>query len=111
MKILEKEMQEDGKEYVYLAEFVGGFCKIGVSKNPKKRLHNIQSKNQIPVKRYFLVEGYFELENILHRHFKEKRRYSEWFDIEFEELICFVKKFNYFYNPKKKENERKEKQK
>lgn len=105
MKILSKEMQEKGKEYVYLAEFVGGFCKIGISNNPKKRLNDIQRKNQIPIKEYFLVEGYFELENFLHKQFKENRRYSEWFELDFKYLIQYVEKLNYIYLKKeKKEN-------
>ena len=47
MKILDKELQEEGKEYVYLAEFESGYCKIGVSINPKVRLKNVSSKHEI----------------------------------------------------------------
>lgn len=107
MKILDKELQEEGKEYVYLAEFESGYCKIGVSINPKVRLKNVSSKNQISLKNYVLVEGYFELENILHKHFKEKRRYSEWFEINFNDLIKFVENLDYkhIYKEKKYKEE------
>ena len=43
------------------------------------------------------MEAYFELENILHKHFKEKRRYSEWFDIDFKELVEYVRRSDYSY--------------
>lgn len=94
MKIIEKEMQEEGKEYVYVAEFVGGFCKIGVSNNPIKRLREVSKRNQIPLKNYFLVEGYFKLEKYLHNHFEEKRRYSEWFDINFNNVKTYLENLN-----------------
>ena len=97
MIILSKEMQEEGKEYVYLAEFVGGFCKIGVSTKPSLRLKNVSSKNGLSLKRYVLVEGYFELEKLLHNTFKECRRYSEWFDINFESLVKYVSDLEYDY--------------
>ena len=111
MIILSKEMQEEGKEYVYLAEFESGYCKIGVSINPMLRLKDVSSKNQISVKNYVLVEGYYELEKILHKHFKDKRRYSEWFEIDFNYLVEFVKNLNYkhIYKEKKyKEKHNKE---
>ena len=104
MKVLKKEMQEFGKKYVYLAEFESGFCKIGYSDDPKKRLKNVSIRNQVPIKDYVLVEGYNELENILHRIFKTKRRYSEFFEINFIDLVNFVKNFKYEYIPKEKES-------
>ncbi len=107
MKILDKELQQEGKEYVYLAEFESGYCKIGVSINPRVRLKNVSNKNQISLKDYVLVEGYYELEKILHKHFKEKRRYSEWFEINFYDLIKFVENLDYkhIYKEKKYKKE------
>lgn len=102
MIILTKEMQEKGKEYVYLAEFVGGFCKIGVSKDPANRLKNVSIRNGLSLKQYVLVEGYFDLEKLLHNTFKEYRRYSEWFELKFESLVEYVSILEYKYTKKEK---------
>lgn len=87
--------QEVGKKYVYVANFQDGYVKIGRSVDPKKRLRNIEICNKIKVKDYFLIEGYADLEKMLHEKYREFRRYSEFFKLDIQEIFCFIESIEF----------------
>jgi hypothetical protein len=57
------------------------YVKIGVSKNIKKRLFDLQASNpyKLILVKFFKTSDCFNLENILHKKFKHLREKGEWF--------------------------------
>jgi hypothetical protein len=71
------------KDFVYLIKSDEGAYKIGYSKNPKKRLNQLQTGNS---NKLMLVETYespnsFKIEKTLHRKFGFCKTNGEWFDL------------------------------
>jgi hypothetical protein len=60
----------------------GDMLKIGVSKNPEKRLKTFQTSNSktITLEWYRSRNDAFKLEKYLHRSFSEYKVRGEWFD-------------------------------
>ena len=77
-----KNISEKKLEYVYLIKTDHGI-KIGKSRSPEKRIHNISTK--IPFKimksEYFVVENMSKTESSLHTKYKEYRLNGEWFNL------------------------------
>ena len=71
--------------YVYfIQEPIGGRVKIGVSLNPKKRLHDIQISSPEKLTLLGTVKlshefAAYRLERSLHSKFKSQLSYGEWF--------------------------------
>lgn len=81
---------EDLKTYTYLM-FDGKYYKIGKSKDPEKRLKQLQTGNvDIKLISYYLGD----IEKITHQEFWNKRIKDEWFDFsnseDFDFLIAFM---------------------
>ena len=76
--------------YIYI---IGGNTppyKVGISKNPQRRLKNLQTGSPYPLKIHSLTETCITktklLETVIHRHLKFKRTSGEWFDVPLEDL-------------------------
>lgn len=70
--------------YVYLIEDEeNNRYKIGVTKNLKKRLRNLQTgnSNQIKVKYIYETEFPFRIEQMLHNKFSEYNELNEWYNL------------------------------
>ena len=80
-------------KYVYIVQSLeDGFFKIGVSKNPKKRICQLQTGNSSELK---LIESYFskyayKIEKALHNQFSYLRKEGEWFDLSLIEVLDFI---------------------
>lgn len=71
-----------GYKYVYFISD-GQYCKIGFTKNIKKRIESLQtnSPNKLQLIKYFKTECAKDLENFLHDLFRTKKVNGEWYDI------------------------------
>jgi len=97
-------------KYVYLIQSLeNSYYKIGVSKNPSKRLLQLQTGNSSKLK---LVESYpsqfaHMIEKTLQRRYNYYRKEGEWFDLSLLNEISFKKeceKLNESYDLLKKSN-------
>lgn len=77
-------------DFVYLIKDDNNCTKIGYSsRDPKKRLKQIQSANPVAVRLIGVIHGDKHLEKFLHNKFKHRKlRHSktEWFDLDNEEI-------------------------
>jgi len=66
--------------------------KIGYSKNPKKRLNNIQTGNDGFVKILYEFETKHgrRVESALHNFYSHKNKNMEWFDLNIKDVIDFI---------------------
>lgn len=77
---------------VYLVRnTVNGFCKIGASGVPKKRLINLQSSNSenLELLSYVEVSNAFDIESNLHKWFVHKKVKGEWFNLNQADINSF----------------------
>lgn len=76
---------------VYIISCEGRY-KIGVAKNPKKRLDELTTGNPFPlqIERVFYVNGHFPIEQKAHQILKEHNIHGEWFSCSLEEAISAV---------------------
>lgn len=77
----------DSPGVVYIAKCNGAY-KIGLSKNPQRRLKDIEYQQGSPVKLIYGIntEGMFQTESALHHLFYDKRIEGEWFDLSEDDL-------------------------
>jgi hypothetical protein len=81
-------------KYIYLIQSLEeGYYKIGVSKNPQRRIKELQTGNSSPLK---LVETYQseyadKIERTLQRRYSHLNKEGEWFDMSIQEEVTFVK--------------------
>jgi len=80
--------------YVYLMESIRDYdtiYKIGYSKNPNKRIKNIQTGNDGLVKiiEIFETKHGKKLEVFLHNLYSHKRKNMEWFDLNIDDINSF----------------------
>ncbi len=83
------------KKSVYIMQF-GEMCKVGVSKNPQKRLKDIQigNPNIKLIYQSTLIFNAYEIENKVHRIYKENSIGKEWFLIkDTTEIILTLRQF------------------
>ena len=88
-------------EYVYIIKDTGykNRCKIGISKNPKQRLRNLQTGNSNKLDLIFLLQvnpniKSSAVESEIHKYFKEKNLWvhGEWFDFQNDDQIVNLAK-------------------
>ena len=91
--------------------------KIGITSNSvKKRIKELQTGNSSEIKELYAYESdnYVKLERLLHFYFSNQHKRGEWFKLEdeqwlnflkkckeFDETITLLKKENYWYQKKK----------
>ena len=80
--------------FIYI---IGGSAppyKVGISKNPNKRLKSLQTGYPFPLQLYYTKETDIcmtkLLETVIHRHLKLYKTNGEWFDINLADLILDV---------------------
>lgn len=80
--------------YIYLIKNTEeSYYKIGVSKDPKKRIKELNTGNSAEL---VLVEMYeselaYKIERTLHRKYSYMRKHGEWFDLSIKEDNEFIK--------------------
>lgn len=80
-------------KYVYFIRAQeSGLYKIGVSKNPKKRIKQLQTGNgeDLIIIESFKSEYPHKLEIALHNTFSPNKKRGEWFSLGIEEEIKFL---------------------
>lgn len=79
-------------KYVYLIQSLeNGYYKIGVSKNPKKRIKQLKTGNSSKLK---LIETYKsdlanKIEKSLHHRYSHLKKEGEWFELSVNEESNF----------------------
>ena len=81
--------------FVYLIlNPISKLCKIGITNQPRTRHSQLQNQSGMPLFPLLVLEveaGYDEsgemIEKFLHRFYKEKRKYGEWFDLTVKDII------------------------
>ena len=76
---------------IYFVQAPNGLFKIGKSKDPKRRLKELQVGSPVILKLIRTIKGGIFLENILHIYFKHLRKHGEWFKPD-HELKSFLNK-------------------
>lgn len=82
-------------KHIYIFNAENGECKIGVSKNVEVRKRTIELQGGKKITNVFYTpqcSNGFEIEALLHKYYKDKRMFGEWFDIDFNEAVCTLKK-------------------
>jgi hypothetical protein len=76
--------------YIYIIGSDKPPYKVGVSKNPQRRLKNLQTGHPYPLTIHSITETSTAnnklLESVIHRNLKHSRTNGEWFDISLERL-------------------------
>ena len=66
--------------------------KIGVAKDPRKRLKEIQTGNssELLIVDMYQTENSFKIEKILHRRYSHLHKHGEWFSLSLIEQFNFL---------------------
>jgi hypothetical protein len=78
---------------VYLIKSLeDGYYKVGVSKNPNKRLSQLQTGNSSELKliNRYKSDEYNLIESTIHRLYSHLKKEGEWFDFSIEEEVKFI---------------------
>lgn len=87
--------QIDNKKSLYIIEFEDKVVKIGVSKEPNKRLKTIEHNSGRKIKRSYIsemIQNSFTIEMKLKKMFKQHNMNGEFYDLNYEEVLRFAKK-------------------
>lgn len=80
--------------FIYVIGSNGPPYKVGISKDPKRRLKNIQTGHPHKLEILSIKETAFNktklLETIIHRNINKYKTHGEWFDIELETLLLEI---------------------
>ena len=83
-------------EFVYIIKDTGFThrCKIGITKNPKQRIKNLQTGNSNKLEYIFILKVNSNIkssavESEIHKYFKEKNQcvHGEWFNFDNDDQI------------------------
>lgn len=79
---------------VYLIRSNDGRYKIGIAKDPKKRICQLQTGNsdQLELIETYQSENARKIETALHNYYSYGKMVGEWFDLSMTEESLFVKK-------------------
>ena len=80
--------------YIYLISNNLNQYKIGISKNPKRRIKELQTGNDsnlFIVSQYKSEKYYKKIETALHNTYKYCNLLNEWFELSIEEAMGFIK--------------------
>jgi hypothetical protein len=77
---------------VYLIRGNDGRYKIGIAKDPKQRIRQLQTGNPDSMKliEIYQSENAFKIETALHNRFSHVRQSGEWFDLSVTEEVKFI---------------------
>jgi hypothetical protein len=78
--------------YVYLIRGNDGRYKIGIAKNPKKRIRQLQTGNSdaLTLIETYQSENASKIESSLHNRYSHVRNVGEWFDLSVAEESNFI---------------------
>lgn len=79
--------------YIYLIKNTEeSSYKIGVSKNPKKRIKSLNTGNsaKLVLVSMFETKYAYKIERTLHRKYSYMRKHGEWFDLSIKEDNNFI---------------------
>lgn len=80
--------------YIYVIGAEGPPYKVGISKNPERRLKSLQTafpyKLKLHVKKSTEIAKVKLLETIIHRNINNYRTNGEWFDIDLSNLLLEI---------------------
>jgi predicted GIY-YIG superfamily endonuclease len=78
---------------VYLIRSNDGRYKIGIAKNPEKRIRQLQTGNSDTLKLItsYRSENANKIEKALHRYYSYGKMIGEWFDLSIKEEAEFTK--------------------
>lgn len=80
--------------YVYVIENENHKVKIGMTVNPEKRISVLETQGGYKIISKYIspsIKRCSRLENELHKHFAESRSVGEWFDVDFNAVVSYVK--------------------
>jgi hypothetical protein len=77
-------------DQVYFIRGANGLIKVGVSRNPVRRVRAMQSANACKLELLFYVAGSFPMEHEIHGRFSHLRSQGEWFEPA-DELLDFMR--------------------
>jgi hypothetical protein len=77
---------------VYLIRGNDGRYKIGIAKNPKQRIAQLQTGNsdKLTLIESYLTENASKIESSLHNRYSYVRNVGEWFDLSVAEEANFI---------------------
>ena len=78
--------------YIYLIQSLeDGYYKIGKSKNPNKRINQLQTGNSSELKLITIYRSDLsnKIERTLHRKYSHLKKEGEWFDLSIKEEVEF----------------------
>lgn len=71
-------VKDRNKEHLYIVQ-AGNAIKIGVSKNPERRIRDIQSDCPLPVKTLYIGMNEGHEEEMWHKIYAHRKLHGEWF--------------------------------
>lgn len=82
------------KKIYLLKNLEEGYCKIGVAKNPQKRIQQLQTGNSAKLKILYTYKTDLanKIEKTLHNYLKHFQKEGEWFDLSIKEEQEFLLK-------------------
>jgi len=98
-----------GYGYLYVAKFNSGLVKIGITRNPKKRIMTLENGSGFHVTEVALSKphtNYRDNESITLSYFSSKNVVGEWFSAKFNEVVEFTDTLNFLVESEKDYNER-----
>jgi len=81
------------KRYTYLIkDDDNGLYKIGIAKDPQKRLKELQTGNpfQLRIVETYLSEYSNKVEKSLHRKYSHLKKEGEWFNLSIKDEVLFL---------------------
>lgn len=80
--------------YIYIISSEENIVKIGISKNPEKRIKSLQTGHPKQLKIQYIneidEENKFNIEKIIHKILKHKKIKNEWFNISIDEAKMMI---------------------
>ena len=82
--------------YIYIVKNNNDLCKIGLSKNPKKRIRNISTQTGQEINIVYISDKLYDGNNVesrIHGLYSNKRKLGEWFELDnkcINDIIRFI---------------------
>lgn len=90
-------------KFVYLIRGNNGKYKIGIAKEPKRRIKQLQTGNsdELTIIETYQSENASKIETALHNRYSHLQNVGEWFDLSINEEVKFInlcKQIDYIIN-------------
>lgn len=100
-RAVEQVLSQDNRlrQFVYvIGDPIKNIFKIGVAQDVQKRLKQLQTGNSTELEILWVscvCSNAYQIENIAHNYFKDKKILNEWFLIPINEIVYFLEKQNF----------------